>query len=189
MDKYFDFVNKPNSFIAGTTYIVSINVILSLIMIPVFLISKYFDFAPSIGFVFFILYFFNISSLSKNLFILIGLKMANGKILKMDIGSVCTSLILAILIAWISILKFNLLPLKDGSNILLLFCIMMTVFNFGYAGITGSKTSMSNASLTTDESKIDSHTTYIEKKKLIKLNICFILASALFGFTFIYFIF
>lgn len=184
MEKYFSFVREKDSYIAGATYVVAVNVVLCLLTSPLIFIAKYLDFSTNIGLIFFIIYFFNINTFGKHVFILTGLKLVKTKIRKMDIGALVSSLILAIGIAVISINKFDLLPSSGHPIALFLFLSIVTIFIVSFAGLTGSNKTFSDASLTMTESNAFGDKSYIKKKTFIKLNVVVLSISMLVGIIF-----
>lgn len=171
MEKLMSFVNKPNSYIAGFTYIVALNAVLMIILLFTHAIVYYIGMG-SLNLNYLIIYLLNLTLFSKHLYTLVATRVAKAKFIKMDIGAFIASLFMLCIIITLSVHKFELFPVTDTNRFTVTFLALMSLMSIGYTGYTRSQT-ISNTRVTGEKDDIDGYSVYLDRKTLRILNAAF----------------
>lgn len=182
--KIFFFEDKHQSFIAGVTYSLAFNSIAILILLITYGIASLFNFGK-LGFFFFVLYIINISYFSNQLYILIASFFANSPSYRyrMDFGALFGYLLFTIAIAWITLRKFDLVPITKESYSTLVICGFFSAVFSANTFICDNK-SLCDISLTCNKNEVNSKVFYLEERKLKYLNIFWVACVALIWLVF-----
>ncbi len=171
MEKLMSFVNKPNSYIAGFTYIIALNAVLLIILLITHAIVYYIGTASS-NLNYLIIYLLNLTLLSKHLYALVATRVAKAKLIKMDIGAFIASLLMLCMVITLSVHKFELFPVTDTNRFSVTFLALISLMSIGYTGYTRSQT-ISNTRVTGNKEDIDGYSVYLDRKTLRILNAAF----------------
>lgn len=128
-EKLFEFFDRKESITSGVIFAIFSNVVLLLTLLIMLLIIKPF-WGYAVAFSFLLYYLFNIRMFSQTLYKVINHKAMNLRVYKYDIGQLVTYLFLSVLVAFLSIFKFDIIFFSNDSDVLFFIILLFTVVVF-----------------------------------------------------------